>query len=149
MAPFEAQDPDYAERVRGSFARQAFMGYLGAELHTLRPGYCEIHLPYRKELSQQHGYFHGGILATLADNAAGYASYTLMPADASILTVEFKINILAPGDGSLLASRATVIKPGRTLTVTRSEVFVVKAGRETLCAAALVTLMTLAGRADH
>jgi uncharacterized protein (TIGR00369 family) len=149
LEPFEVQDPHFEQRVRDSFCRQPFMAHLGAELHELRPGFCEIRLPYRRELSQQHGYFHGGVLGTLADNAAGYASYTLMPADASILTVEYKLNILAPGDGSLLISRGTVIKPGRTLTVTQSEVYAVKDDSESLCAAALVTLMTLAGRPDH
>ena len=148
MTEFQARNPDFERRVRDSFARQPFMDTLGAELFLLRPGFYKIHLPYRRELSQQHGFFHGGIIGTLADNAAGYASFSLMPADASILTVEYKMNILAPGDGSLLISRGQVVKSGRTLTVTGSDVFVEKDGRETLCARALTTMITLAGKPD-
>ncbi len=125
------------------------MALLGAELTTLRPGFCEIVLPYRKELSQQHGFFHGGIVGALADDAAGYASYTLMDKNASILTVEYKLNLLAPADGELLSARASVVKPGRTLTITRADVFVRKDGVEKLCATALATMMALAGRPDH
>ncbi len=125
------------------------MALLGAELKTLRPGFCEIVLPYRKELSQQHGFFHGGIVGTLADDAAGYASYTLMEKNASVLTVEYKLNLLAPADGELLAARASVVKPGRTLTVTQADVFVTKGGAEKLCATALTTMMALANRPDY
>ena len=149
MTDFEAQDPNFEQRVRGSFARQPFMAYLGAEISELRPGFCEIRVRFRKELTQQHGYFHGGIVGTVADDAAGYASYTLMAHDASLLTVEYKLNLVAPGDGDMLISRAQVIKPGRTLTVTGAEVYVVKDGQEKLCATALATMLTLAGRADN
>jgi len=113
------------------------------------PGYCEIQVPYKRELSQQHGYFHAGVIGTLADNSGGYAAFTLMPSDASILTVEYKLNLMAPGDGELLISRAQVIKPGRTLTICRPEVFVVKNGVQTMCATALMTLMALHGKPDR
>ncbi len=149
MQQFEAQDPNFERRVRDSYGRQPFMALLGAELKTLRPGFCEIVLPYRKELSQQHGFFHGGIVGTLADDAAGYASYTLMEKNASVLTVEYKLNLLAPADGELLAARASVVKPGRTLTVTQADVFVTKGGAEKLCATALTTMMALANRPDY
>ena len=145
---FTTPDPDYEERIRASFKRQMFMDFIGATLVNVRPGYCEIHLPYKKELPQQHGFFHAGVIGTLADNASGYAAYTLMPADSSILTVEYKLNLLAPGSGDLLISRGQVVKQGRTLTVCRSDLVVMQDGQEKLCAIATVTLMQLAGRAD-
>ncbi|MEE8396243.1 MAG: PaaI family thioesterase [bacterium] len=148
MPLFQPVDPDSAERVRASFARQPFMVLLGAEISRLEPGFCEPRLPFRDELCQQHGFFHGGVVGTLADNAAGYASYTLMGGDDSILTVEYKINPVAPGEGAALIARGQVVKPGRTLTVSRAEVFGVKGGAEVLCATSLTTLMTLAGRPD-
>jgi uncharacterized protein (TIGR00369 family) len=145
---FEPLDEDYVHKVRSSFQRQTFMEFIGAQLAEVRPGYCEIHLPYKKELSQQHGFFHAGVISTLADNSGGYAAFTLMPPHSSILTVEYKINILAPGDGELLIARAQVIKAGQTLTVCRPEVFVVKDGCEKKSAEALMTLIALPGKSD-
>lgn len=149
MPAFQPANPRFAERVRDSFGRQGVMALLGAELARVEPGECEIHLPYRPELSQQHGYFHGGIIGTIADSAGGYAAFTLMPADASVLTVEYKVNLLAPGDGELLIARGRVVKPGRTLIVAAVDAMAVKAGRETLCATLLQTLMTMHGRSDQ
>lgn len=146
---FVAPNPDFEARVRDSFSRQSFMALIGAELVRLQPGYCEIRLTYREQLSQQHGFFHGGIIGALADNAAGYASFSLMPAGASVLTVEYKLNFLAPGDGDLLISRARVIKPGRSLIVAQSDVAVSGNGEEKHCATALVTMMTLHDSPDH
>jgi len=146
---FKPLDPDLKNKIKESFSRQGFMDFIGSEITDIRPGYCEIQVPFKKELSQQHGYFHAGIIGTLADNSGGYAAFTLMPSDSSILTVEYKLNLIAPGDGDLLISRARVIKPGRTLTICRPEVFVVKNGVQTLCAAALMTLMTLHGKPDR
>jgi len=148
-ASFQARDPNYRERAHASFSRQQFMQLLGAFLVELHPGYCEIHLQYREELSQQHGFFHGGVIGTMADNAGGYAAYTLLAADTSILTVEYKLNLLAPGDGGLLIARGYVVKAGRTLTVCRSDIVVMKQTSEQLCATALVTLMTLTGKPDR
>ena len=148
MTRFSAPNPDFATRVRDSFARQRFMTMLGAELGEVRAGHCEIALAYRPDLSQQHGYFHGGVIGTLADNAGGYAAFTLAPADASILTVEYKLNIVAPGDGTRLIARGQVAKPGRTLVVARVDVVVEKDGHEKLCAIALATLMLMAGKSD-
>ena len=145
---FTALDTNFEQKIKESFARQHFMGFVGAQLITVKPGYCEIHLPYRQNLSQQHAYFHGGIIGTIADNCAGYAAYSLMPLGTSILTVEYKLNFMAPGEGDLLIGRGQVIKPGRTLTIAKSDVFVVKAGVEKLCATALATLMSMAGKAD-
>ena len=145
---FKALDPNFEQRIRESFSRQYFMSFIGAELALVEPGYCEIHLNYKRDLSQQHGFFHGGIIGTLADNSGGYAAYSLMPSNASILTVEYKLNLVAPGDGDLLIGRGQVIKPGRTLTICKSDVFVVKNDVEKLCATSLVTLMTMFGKAD-
>ncbi len=149
MGNHQARDPEFESRVRGSFERQGFMDFIGAELTELSPGACEIALPYRAELSQQHGFFHGGIVGTLADNACGYAAYTLTDADASILTVEFKINLMAPGDGQRLIARGEVVKAGRKLSVCEARVYAEKDGVETLCALATETLLPLAGKPDH
>ena len=122
MATFQPNDPGYAARVRESFARQHVMRFIGAELVDLQPGYCEIHLPYRPELSQQDGFFHAGIISTIADSAGGYAGYTLMPTDSRLLTVEYKMNLLAPARGERLVARGQVIKNGRTLVIAKMSV---------------------------
>lgn len=148
MSGFESRNPVYAQRVQSSFDRQQVMKLLGARLARLAPGECDIELPFKSELTQQHGYFHGGIIGTIADSAGGYSAFTLMPEDSSVLTVEYKMNLLAPGDGELLIARGRVLKAGRTLIVSRVDVVVVKGGRETLCATLLETLMTMHGRPD-
>ena len=121
-ARFIPQDKSFEARVRGSFDRQKAMALIGARLAAVVPGSVEIQLPFRQDLTQQKGFVHGGIVGMIADSAAGYAAYTLMPASASLVTVEYKINILAPGTGELRA-RGEVIRPGRTLTVARAEVY--------------------------
>lgn len=143
---FTAADPDYQRRVRESFAAQAFMATIGAGITDLQPGRCEIALEHDPRLTQQHGFIHGGVVATLADNAAGYAAFSLMPAQAQVLTTEFKINLLNPARGERLVARAQVLKAGRTLTVCESSVFALDQGAETLCARALVSLMALLPR---
>ena len=140
--------PDFADHVKESFARQGFMSYIGAALTEVGPGFCEIKLGYRDELSQQHRFFHGGVIGTLADNVGGYAAYTLMPAEDTLLNVEFKVNIVAPGRGEALLARGRVVQKGETLTVCRSDVFALNDGEETLCGTAQMTLMRLAGRSD-
>ncbi len=149
MPEFQAKDPAYAQRVQASFDRQKVMALFGARVSRLAPGECEIELPYRADLTQQHGYFHGGIIGTIADSAGGYAAFTLMPHDSSVLTVEYKMNLLAPGDGELLVARGKVLKAGRSLVVARVDAFVIKGGQETLCATLLQTLMTMHGKKDH
>lgn len=149
MTAFVPRDPAFEARVRASFDRQAFMREIGAEIALLSPGFCEIRLPFRPGLGQQHGFFHGGIIGTLADNASGYASYTLMAAEDSVLTVEYKLNIVAPGDGEMLIARGQVARSGRTLTVSRSDVFALKGGREALVATMLGTFMRLADTPDR
>ena len=143
MPRFQTRDPDWEERVRRSFARQAFMEYLGVEIEYLSPGETDLALPFRRELMQQHDYFHGGATATIADSAAGYAALSLFPAGIGVLTAEFKINLLNPAVGDLLVARGRVIKPGRTLTVSRSDVYAFENDQETHIATALVTLMSI------
>ena len=115
-------DPQFATRIRASFQRQKAMALIGASLTVVEPGQVEVALPWREDLTQQKGFIHGGIIGMIADTACGYAAFSLMPADSSLVTVEYKINILAPARGSLVA-RGEVIRPGRTLTVTRGEVY--------------------------
>jgi uncharacterized protein (TIGR00369 family) len=145
---FQAQDPDFEARVRQSFARQGAMRLIGAELTRLEPGVATIELGHRPDLTQQHGFFHAGMTATIADSAAGYAAYSLFPAASSVLTVEFKINLVAPADGERLIARARVKKTGRTLTICEFEVAAMKHGRATVCALGLQTLIHLAGKPD-
>jgi uncharacterized protein (TIGR00369 family) len=148
MPSFQPRDPGYVERVRASFGRQPFMRLLGAELTTVEPGYCEVRLPFRGDLTQQHGYFHAGTLTAIADSAGGYAGFTLMGAADSVLAVEFKVNLLNPGRGELAIARARVVKAGRTLTVCQVEVSTVQQGEETLCAMMQQTLIRLEDRPD-
>ncbi len=146
---FAPKDPEFEARVRASFGRQGIMTLIGARLTRVEPGLVEIELPFRADLTQQHGFFHAGITSTIADSAGGYAAHSLMPAGASVLTTEFKINLLAPADGEFLRARGRVIKPGRTLTVCDVDVFAVKDGLTTPCAKLLETLMCMEGRPDR
>ena len=148
MKDFEATDPDFAERVRKSFDAQGIMDHIGATLTLIEPGVCEIELPYSDAVSQQHGFFHGGVIGTIADSAGGYAAFGLMDAEDGILTVEYKLNLMAPADGDLLVARGQVVRAGRTLTVSRAEVGVIKNGVVVACAAMQQTLMRIVGRAE-
>lgn len=139
----QPRDPEFNERVRASFNRQPFMHHIGARISDVSPGRCTIHLPYRAELTQQHGYMHAGIIGTMADNAGGYAALSLMPAGKEVLTVEYKINLLQPGQGEAIVSRGRVLKAGRTLTICRSDVFNIVQGEEILCATAQFTMMAV------
>jgi uncharacterized protein (TIGR00369 family) len=148
MAPslYQPTDSHYAARVRDSFDRQHFMHHIGAIVTAVTPGHCEIELAYRPELTQQHGYFHAGIIGTLADNAGGYAALSLLPPGKEVLTVEYKLNLLRPGEGERLVSRGKVLKAGRTLIISQVDVYNIKKGSETLAATALMTLMGVAQR---
>jgi uncharacterized protein (TIGR00369 family) len=137
-------DPHFASRVRESFGRQKAMALIGASLKSVAAGQVEIALPYRDDLTQQKGFIHGGILGMIADTACGYAAFSLMPAGGSLVTVEYKMNILKPGRGALVA-RGKVVRPGRTLTVARAEVY---ADDGSHVATMLQTLMALPGRPD-
>ncbi len=140
---FPVLNPDYERMARAQFEQQAFMRHVGASLVSIAPGRSEMHLPYRPELTQQNGYFHGGLIAALADNAGGAAGYSLLPADRIALTVEFKVNIMAPGQGELLIARGQVVRSGKTLTVCRADVFSVSTGTEKPCATCLMTLISI------
>ncbi len=144
-----AQDKNFESRIRDSFSRQRFMEYLGATLTEIRAGYCEIEVPYKKELTQQHEFLHAGVIGTIADTSAGYAAFSLMEANSSVLTVEYKLNLMSPADGEKIIARSQVLKSGKTLTICRSDVFVQKNGVEKLCAAAQVTLIELSNRKDE
>jgi uncharacterized protein (TIGR00369 family) len=145
---FIPKDSDFAAKVRDSFSRQKFMALIRAKLVKTEPGFCEIHIPYDDSITQQHSFFHAGIVGTVADNAAGYAAFSLMNKNSSILTVEFKLNLISPADGELLIGRSHVLKNGRTLTICRSDVFIVKNGEEKLCAASQSTLIELHDQED-
>jgi uncharacterized protein (TIGR00369 family) len=140
-----APDPNFAARVRDSFARQKAMALIGASISRVGPGEVEIALPWRDDLTQQKGFVHGGILGMIADTACGYAAFSLMPAGGSLVTVEYKMNILKPGRGALVA-KGRVIRPGRTLTVAQAEVYAEDGGH---VATMLQTLMALPDRPDH
>jgi uncharacterized protein (TIGR00369 family) len=145
---YAARDPDYAQRVRASFARQGAMTLIGAEMTELAPGYCAISIRPRPEIQQQHGYVHAGIVATLVDSAGGFAGFTLFPADSSVLTVEYKLNLLAPATGDRLVAEGFVVKAGRTLVITRGEVHAEKGGERTLVALMQQTLIVMHGKPD-
>ncbi|HUH83969.1 MAG TPA: PaaI family thioesterase [Stellaceae bacterium] len=143
--PFQPQDPNYEERVRASFARQKVMATLGIEIARLGPGNIELATPLDAAFTQQHGFVHAGIIGTALDSACGYAAFSLMPADAAVLTVEFKTNLLAPAKGRRFLFRAGVVKPGRTLTVCEARAFACDAtdGSERLVASMTGTLMAV------
>ena len=139
----EQASPEVQARVRASFGRQGLMGHLGARMTHIGPGCVHITLPSRPEVTQQHGYFHAGATSAVADSAGGYAAFTLFPENAEVLTVEYKINLLAPAVGDRIEAIGTVLKSGRTLTVCNLEVFGVRDGRRKLVANGQQTLIRL------
>ena len=145
---FNPKDPAWESKVRASFQRQSFLQLLGAEVETLSPGHCSIQIRSRSDLCQQHGFIHAGVTATIADTAAGYAAFSLMPPDSTVLTAEFKINLLAPARGDLFVARASVVKPGRTLSTVACTVHSSEMGNETPIASFLGTMMCLAEKSD-
>jgi len=148
-ARFSVADEKFETRVRESFSRQGFMKHLGAELVEVEPGQATIRVPFRDELTQQHSYFHAGVSGAIADSACGYAAYTLMPTGSSVLTVEYKLNLLAPADGDELTARARVLRSGKTLKVCAADVYAMKNGKDVHCATMLATIMCLVGKSDH
>ena len=141
-------DPHFAERVRASFELQHAMALIHATLPVVEHGRAEIHLPHWSGVEQQHGFVHGGVVGMIADSAAGYAAMSMVPASASVLSVEYKINLMAPADGDHLIARGKVLRAGRTLIVAQGEVFAVKDGRETLCALMQQTIMVMHGKSE-
>ncbi len=140
---FEARNPEFEAITRDGFARHGLMAHLGVEMVTVEPGFIELQVDHRSELTQQHGYFHGGVMGAMADTACGYAAFSLTDPGATVLTVEYKMNMTAPGEGERLIARGWVKRPGRTLIVTHGDVFVIKDDIETLCATLLQTIMVL------
>ena len=146
--PFEPRDPSYEARVRASFARQRAMHTIGARLVRVEPGEVEVELPFREELTQQHGFLHAGIVTTLVDSACGYAALSLMDREAAVLSVEYKVNLLAPAVGQLMRAVGRVIKPGRTLLVCSGEVIAVAGDTETVVTLMQATMMAVRGRPE-
>jgi uncharacterized protein (TIGR00369 family) len=140
-------DPNYEARVRASFAKQQFMATLGASMTTVQPGEVSIELPFRADLTQQHGFLHAGVVTSIIDSACGYAALTLMPPDRAVLSVEFKVNLIAPAQGATFQARGRVVRAGRTLTVCTGDLRVV--GSESVVAMMQATMMAVEGRSDR
>ena len=138
---FKASNPDYAQVVRDSFARQGLMTTLGARIVAIEPGFCAIEMPYAPGVSQQQGFFHGGAIGAIADTAAGYAAYSLMPAGSEILTVEYKLNLVRAAVPPTLRAEGRVLRSGTTLTVCRADVYHQSGADTELCALLQSTLM--------
>jgi uncharacterized protein (TIGR00369 family) len=146
MCPaFTPTDPDYATRVRLSFGEQRAMATIGASLGTVEPGAVDVILPFRDDLTQQDGFVHAGIIAAVADSACGYAAHSLMPNSARVLSIEFKLNLLAPAVGERIEARARVIRAGRTITVCRADVVAITDNTAKLVATMTGTMMTVVG----
>ncbi len=143
---FDAKDPDFAGRVRRSFAQQTMMGTIGAVLDRVEPGLVDVVLPAAPHILQQHGFIHGGAVSTLADTACGFAALSLVRPGVGVLTVEFKMNMMAPATGTRLVARGRVVKAGRTLIVTQADVFADADGSERAVALMTATIMAIEGR---
>jgi len=141
---FEPKDPDFENRVRANFIQQRVMSLIGAELITVEPGIVEIAIRMRDDLTQQNGFIHAGIITTVLDSACGYAAYTLMPAASSVLSVEFKVNLLSPAIGEQIIARAEVKRAGKLLTVCTADA--IADGK--ICATMLATMICRQTKAD-
>lgn len=140
------QDPDFEARVRRSFAAQRVMETIGARLARVAPGEVDVELAFRDDLTQQNGFLHAGIVSTILDSACGYAAFTLMPADAGVLSIEFKVNLLAPAVGERVVARGRVVRAGRTISVCTADAFAIRDGAERHVATMTATIMTIASR---
>lgn len=149
MPDFTIRNPDFATRVYESFSRQGFMATLNARLTDVGAGHAEIEVPYDVGLSQQHGFFHGGLVGTIADNSAGYAAFSLLAVNDSVLTVEYKLNLMAPALGDLIIARGQVVRSGRRMTIAKSDIYVRRDGIESHCATMLGTFMTMPDTPDE
>jgi uncharacterized protein (TIGR00369 family) len=142
------QDPDFEARVRRSFALQAAMATIGARLVRVAAGEVDVELPFRADLTQQNGFLHAGMVTAVMDSACGYAAFTLMPADAGVLSIEFKVNLLAPAQGERIVARGRVVRAGRTISVCQGDAFAIRGGEERHVATMTATMMTVAARAQ-
>lgn len=143
---FTPQDTDFRSRVADSFARQEAMRTLGVSIESVEAGRVVLAMPHDGRLTQQHGFLHAGVVSAALDSACGYAAFSLMPVEAAVLTIEFKVNLLSPAKGETFLFKARVVKPGRTITVCEGEAFAVEDGKEKLIATMTGTLMAVIGR---
>jgi uncharacterized protein (TIGR00369 family) len=139
---------DLVHRIQDSFAKQSAMHLIKATIPVIEENLVEIHIPHWEGIEQQHGYIHAGVVGMIVDSAAGYAAMTVAPEGASILSVEYKMNMLRPADGEKLIARGEVVKSGRTLCITRGEVFAIKDGKSTMCALMQQTIMFMHGKPE-
>ncbi len=140
---------DTRTRIRDSFAKQSAMALIHAEIPVIEEGRAEIEIPHWDGVLQQHGYVHGGVVGMIADSAAGYAAMTVVPEGTSVLTVEYKINMVAPANGDKIVAKGSVLRAGRTLLLTKADVYAVKDGTETLCAVMQQTIMAMHGKGER
>ena len=145
---FDPRDPDYEGRVRASFSRQRAMATIGARLIRVEPGEVELELAFRDDLTQQHGFLHAGIVTTLVDSACGYAALSIMDRESAVLSVEYKVNLLAPAVGERMRAVGRVVKSGRTLVVCTGEVIAVAGDAESVVTIMQATMMAVRGRPD-
>jgi len=148
MPRFEPRDPEFESKVRSSFAKQAAMQTLGAVMGKIEPGQVEIEMPFQAHLTQQHGFIHGGIVTSILDSACGYAAFSLSAPDSAVLTVEYKVNFVAPAKGERLVARGQVLRPGASITVCKGDVVAYDGGEEKLVTTMLMTMMILTNRPD-
>ncbi|NIP43676.1 MAG: PaaI family thioesterase [candidate division Zixibacteria bacterium] len=143
MQEYEPQNKEFEKTIRESFAKQNLMQAFGAKLISITPGAATIELPYRDDLTQQHGYLHAGVITAIIDSACGYAALSLMPQDMEVMSAEYKINLLSPADGEKLVARGTVLKPGRKLYVVRGDAYSARDGKEKHVAAFQGTMVAV------
>lgn len=146
---FVPRDPEWDAKVRRSFERQTFMKTIGGKLVSLAPGRCEVEVAFRPDLCQQNGYLHGGLVTTIAANATGYAAFSLMPPNSSVLGTEYKINLLNPAAGERFVATGKVLKPGKVLSVVECDIEAIKGGEKKLIGKMLATMMCLEGIPDE
>jgi uncharacterized protein (TIGR00369 family) len=142
MSVYNVRNPEFERDLREGFARQSLMSSFGARLETIAPGEVDIAIDARADLLQQNGFVHAGVLTSIADSACGGAAITLMPPDSDVLSIEFKVNLLAPAAAPRFVARARVLRAGKTITVCRADVFGIDGANETLVATMLGTMMT-------
>jgi uncharacterized protein (TIGR00369 family) len=140
--------PDFAGRITRSFGRQPAMALIGAELTRVEHGTVEIELPFDEKLTQQHGFLHAGVISAALDTACGYAAYSVIDADASILTIEFKVNLMSPGRGERFLFRGEITKPGSNIIVADGRGYAISDGPAKLIASMTSTMMVVRGRED-
>ncbi len=148
ITELKPRNPDFIKRTNDSFNRQAFMKTLGVKLTDVKAGMVVMELDFNESLCQQHGFFHGGVIGTLVDNAGGYAAFSLMSAKDSVLSVEYKLNLMSPGDGDKLIAIGEVKKSGRRLTICNVDILIEKSGKRKLCATGLCTMMRMENHSD-